>query len=150
MKVILLEDIQGVGERGDVYDAKIGYARNYLLPRGLAIEATPQNLNELQQRLEAEEKRKEKDIANAETMKEELEKIEITLEAKAGESGKLFGAITNKEIATELNKKGDFKIDRKRIVLDKNIRDLGEYEVEIKLYREISATIKVKVIATKE
>ena len=127
MKVILLQDVKKMGKKGDVIEASDGYARNYLFPRKLAEEATA-NALEAAQKLAAELKGKE-----------------VSIEAKAGESGRLFGAITNKDIAEVINSKFNLSIDKKKIVMD-TIKVAGGYEIEVKLYPEVSTKMKVIIV----
>jgi large subunit ribosomal protein L9 len=147
MKVILLKDVKSIGKKGDIVNASDGYARNYLFPRGLAQEATDVNLHVLNNKKEAERRQKLAEIEAAQKLAESLKGKEITLTVKSGENGRLFGSITGKDIADELNKKYKVNVDKKKVVVD-TIRQLGAYDVEIKLYPEISTKIKV-VIAEK-
>lgn len=145
MKVILLKDVRGSGVKGDVINVSDGYARNYLFPRGLATEATKANLNELKNKEKAEEKRREQAAQEAREIAEKLSDITLVIKAKSGENGKLFGSVTNKEIAQELKKQHKIAIDRKKIVLDEPIKQLSEMEVDVKLYPEISGKLKIRV-----
>jgi large subunit ribosomal protein L9 len=144
MKVILLKDVKSLGKKGDLVNTSDGYARNYLFPRGLAQEATDANLHVLNNKKEAERRQKLAEIEAAQKLAESLKGKEIKLTVKSGENGRLFGSITGKDIADELNKKFNLKIDKKKIVID-IIRQLGTYEVEIKLYPEISTKVKVVI-----
>ncbi|AKA71274.1 50S ribosomal protein L9 [Clostridium scatologenes] len=147
MKVILLKDVKSVGKKGDIINASDGYARNYLLPKGLAQEATGTNVHILNNKKEAERRQKLAEIEAAQKTAESLKGKEINLSVKTGENGKLFGSITGKDIADELNKKYNLKVDKKKIIVD-NIKQVGTYDVEVKLYPEISTKIKV-IIAEK-
>jgi len=144
MKVILLKDVKGAGKKGDVINAADGYARNFLFPRKLAQEATDTSMHILQNQKEAERRKKLAEIEAAQQLANELKGKEITLTVKSGENGRLFGSITGKDIADELNKQTGLDIDKKKVVVD-NIRQLGNYEVEVKLYPEISTKIKVTI-----
>ena len=144
MKVILLKDIKGTGKKGDVINAADGYARNFLFPRQLAKEATDSNMHILNKKNEIERKKKTSEIEDAQKSANELKDKVIKIIGKAGENGKLFGAITTKDIAKALNKQCNLNIDKKKIVTD-TIKLLGTYEVEIKIYPEISTNIKVLV-----
>jgi large subunit ribosomal protein L9 len=146
MKVILLQDVKGHGKKGDVVNASDGYVRNYLFPRKLAIEATPKNLKALKDKQAAENKRKQEELQEAKKQAEALSKVEVVVKAKSGESGKLFGSITNKEIADTLKKDHKIDLDRKKIVLPEPIRSLGNFELEVKVYPEVSGKLKVKVV----
>lgn len=147
MKLILLKDVKGQGKKGQVVNVSDGYARNFLLPRGLAKEATDSNMHILNKQNEAERKKKLAETEAAQKVAEELRNKEIKVSAKAGDGGRLFGAITSKDIAGELKKQYKVEIDKKKIVSD-TIKQLGTYEVEIKLYPEIST--KVKVVITEQ
>jgi len=144
MKVILLKDIKSMGKKGDVVNAADGYVRNYLLPRKLAEEATDANMHILNKKSEIERKKKTSEIEDAQQAANDLKDKTIKIIGKAGENGKLFGAITNKDIAVALNEQCNLDIDKKKIVTD-TIKLLGTYEVEIKIYPEISTKIKVLV-----
>ncbi|MFT5872611.1 MAG: large subunit ribosomal protein L9 [Clostridium sp.] len=144
MKVILLKDIKSVGKKDDVINAADGYARNYLFPRKLAAEATDSNMHMLNKKNEIERKKKTSEIEDAQKLANELKDKVVKIIGKAGENGKLFGAITSKDIAIALNKQCNLDVDKKKIVSD-TIKLLGTYEVEIKIYPEISTKIKVLV-----
>jgi large subunit ribosomal protein L9 len=147
MKVILVKDVKSLGKKGDIINASDGYARNYLFPRGLAQEATDSNLHILNNKKEAERRQKLAEIEAAQKLAESIKGKEVNLCVKSGENGRLFGAITGKDIADEINKKFNINIDKKKVVVD-TIKQLGTYDVEIKLYPEISTKVKV-VIAEK-
>lgn len=144
MKLILLKDVKGQGKKGQVVNVSDGYARNFLLPRGLAKEATDSNMHILNRQNEAERKKKLAETEAAQKTAEELRNKEIKISAKAGDGGRLFGAITSKDIAVELKKQYKVEIDKKKIVSD-TIKQLGTYDVEIKLYPEISTKVKVVI-----
>jgi large subunit ribosomal protein L9 len=145
MKVILLADIKGVGKKGEVINASDGYARNFLFPRKLAQEATEVNLSVLNQKKETERRKKLAEIEEAQKQADELKGKEVKISAKCGENGRLFGSITNKDVADALNAQYKLNIDKKRLVVDA-IRQLGTYEVEVKLYPEVSTKIKVVIV----
>ncbi len=145
MKVILLQDVKGTGKKGEIVNVSDGYARNYLFPRKLAEEATAKNLNKWKQKQKEQERKKQLEIAEANKIVESLKDITLVIKAKSGESGKLFGSVTNKEIAEELEKQYNIKLDRKKIVLPEPIKQLGEMELEVKVYAEISGKLKVRV-----
>lgn len=144
MKVIFLQDVKGKGKKGEVKDVSEGYARNYLLKNNLAIEANKGNLKTLEKKQESEDKRKEEELEEAIQLKEELEKLSIELKAKSGEGGRLFGAVTNKQIAEYLKKK-KINIDRRKIEMNEPIRSLGYTNVDVKLHPKVTAIIKVHV-----
>ena len=145
MKVILLKDVKGTGVKGDVVNISDGYARNFLFPKGLAVEATKSNLNELKNKERAQQKRIEQEKQEARELAKKISDITLVIKAKSGENGKLFGSVTNKEIAQELKKQHNITIDRKKIVLNEPIKQLGQMELEVKLYPEISGKLTVKV-----
>ncbi|MDI3311089.1 MAG: 50S ribosomal protein L9 [Thermoanaerobacterium sp.] len=145
MKVILQKDVKGIGKAGDVVNVSDGYGRNYLLPRGLAIDATKSNINVLNEKKKAEEKKRQKEVEAAQEMAKKLSQESIVLKVKTGENGKLFGSITSKDIQDELNKRG-YDIDKKKINLPDSIKTTGTYTVDIKVYPGIQAKIKVDVV----
>jgi large subunit ribosomal protein L9 len=144
MEIILQEDIEKLGSRGDVVKVAPGYARNYLLPRKLALEALPGNLKRLEKIRGSLAKRTATEREQAQKQAELLNSVTLTLERKAGESDQLFGSVTAADIADALVKQG-FEIDKRRIQLDDAIKTLGEYTVTTKLVHEVTATIKVVV-----
>lgn len=147
MKIILLKDHKELGKAGDMVDSKDGYARNFLLPRKIAVEATPENVKnwEVEQ---ADLKEKERiAIEEANQLKEKIENTTVKLEAKSGENGKLFGSITNQEISKALKKQADINIDKKKIELDETIKTAGLKEVLVRVYPEITAKLKVQIDA---
>jgi len=146
MKVILLEDVKGHGVKGDVVNVKDGYARNFLFPRNLAVEATPENLNNLEKKKAALEKKKAQEMEEAKKLAETISQVEVVVKARSGENGKLFGSVTNAEIADILQKTHNIKIDKKKTVLPDPIRNLGDYQLEVKVYPEVTANLKVKVV----
>ena len=147
MKVILQKEVKGLGKANDVVDASDGYARNFLIPKGFAIEASSGNLNTVRQQKKAEEKRKSEELAAAEQLKERLEKLTVTLQAKAGEGGRLFGSITNKEVAEMLDKQHGIKLDKRKIQLSEPIKELGTTQVEVKVYPGVTGSLNVRVQA---
>lgn len=145
MKVILLQDVKKLGKKGDVIEASDGYARNFLFPRKLAEEATANGLHVLNAKKENERKKKLAELEAAQKLAGELKGKEVTINAKAGESGRLFGAITNKDIAEAINSKYNLSIDKKKIVMD-TIKIAGGYDIEVKLYPEVSTKMKVIIV----
>lgn len=145
MKAILLQDVKKLGKKGDVIEVSDGYARNFLFPKKLAEEATGNSLHILNTKKENERKQRLAEIEAAQKLATELKGKEIEIIAKAGENGKLFGAITNKDIAAEINKKFNLKIDKKKIVMD-TIKVVGGYNIEVKLYPEVSTKMKVIIV----
>jgi large subunit ribosomal protein L9 len=145
MKVILLADIKGVGKKDDIINAADGHARNYLFPKKLAVEATKENLARVQSHKDAEAKKKQKELDDAIALKKTLEGKVIKIAVKKGESGKLFGSVTNKEVAEALKSQEGLVIDRKKIVLDEPIKSVGTKQVDVKLYAEVSARVTIEV-----
>ncbi|GFR38206.1 50S ribosomal protein L9 [Insulibacter thermoxylanivorax] len=144
MKVIFLKDVKGQGKKGEVKEVSEGYARNFLIPRGLATVANESNLKQLDQLNKAEQRRKEQEKAEAEQLAGKLKDVTLKFKVKAGEGGRLFGSVTNKQIADELGKQG-YKIDRRKILLDDPIRTLGVTKVEIRLHPDVTAVVNVQV-----
>ena len=145
MKVILLKDVKGQGKKGEIVNVSDGYARNYLFPRNLAQEATAQNLNSARVKQDAAAHKKEMEKKNAQEMAKQLENKGVVIKAKCGSTGRLFGAITNAEIAEALNQQTGLELDKKKVVLANPIKELGEYTVTVKLYAGVQATIGLKV-----
>ena len=146
MKVILLQDVQGSGKAGDIVKVSDGYGRNMLIPRGLALEATPQNLKQHEKKKEAQEKKFREDKQKAQEMAEKLLKEGIEIKTKAGANGKVFGSITSKDIADALQALG-YDIDKKKILLDAPIKTTGVTVVPIKLFTEVTGKVKINVVA---
>jgi ribosomal protein L9 len=143
MKVIFLQDVKGQGKKGEVKDLSEGYVRNFLLPKGLVKIASEGNIKTLEVMNASEEKRKAKEKADAQALGKRLEELTVVVKTKAGEGGRLFGAITSKQIAEELAKMG-IKIDKRKIELDEPIRTLGVTQVTVKLHVDVKATLKVQ------
>ena len=147
MKVILQEDIKGKGKKGELVNVSDGYARNFLLPRKLAIHATPENLTVMKQQEKARLKKIEADKAKANEIVSQLENVLVKITARSGgDGGKLFGSITTKEISEELLKQHGIEIEKNKIVQDAPIKSFGSYEVKCKLGYEITGVIHVLVI----
>jgi len=144
MKVIFMRTVKGKGNEGDVKDVSEGYARNYLFPKKLAVEASKGNMKQLELKKKGEEKRAEEERQQAELLKNEIEKLTIELKAKSGEGGRLFGSITSKQIAQVLKKK-KIDVDKRKIELDEPIRTLGYTDVPVKLHPQVTAKVKVHV-----
>lgn len=145
MKVVLLQDVKSLGKKGELVNVSDGYARNYLFPKSLAKEANAQAMNELKNAEQSKKFKKETEIAAANKAKAALEGSKFVMKAKAGESGKLFGSITPKEISAEIKRQRSLVIDKRKIVLKREIKTVGEYNVEIKLYTGISANVDIVV-----
>ncbi|NTW05567.1 MAG: 50S ribosomal protein L9 [Peptococcaceae bacterium] len=147
MKVVLLEDVKGQGKKGDVVNVAEGHARNFLLPRKLAVEATPVKLREISQQKAASERQRSQELEKAKEMGTSIEGLKVTLKAKVGEGGKLFGAIGNKDVAEGLLEQHGLNIDKKKIILKDPIKTLGEHEIVVKLHSTVQANILVSVEA---
>ncbi len=147
MKVILLKDVKGTGNKGDVINVSDGYGRNYLIPREIAREATEGNINKLENQKEVQKKKEEKELKEAKAVGEKISEITLKFKNKAGDGGKLFGSITSKDIATKLKKQHKIDVDKRKIVLDNPIKELGSRFVEVKVYPEISGKLKIEVIS---
>ena len=144
MKVILSQDVKGLGKKGEMVNAADGYARNFLFPRGLASEANAQNMSELKNREESAAQKIKVDTENAKAAAQKISGKTIKITAKAGQNGKLFGSVTSKEVAEELKKQLSIDADKRKIAMN-DIKTFGTYEAEIKLYQGISAKFLVSV-----
>ena len=147
MKVILLQDIKGVGKKDQIINANDGYARNYLFPKKLAVEANAGNLGNLKAKQESNQYRKDVQKEEAIKLAEKIKNINLTITVKAGESGKIFGGVTAKEIAENLNNQYKIDIDKKKIILPETIKVLGTFTIDIKLYEGIIGKLKIDIIA---
>lgn len=145
MKVIFLKDVKGQGKKGEVKDLSEGYVRNFLLPRGLVKEATDANLKTLDAQQRSEAKRKEQEKENAQELAEKLEQITVKISGKAGEGGRLFGAISSKQVVQALEEQTGISLDKRKLDMDA-IRSLGVTQVKAKLHNEITTTFKVQVV----
>lgn len=145
MKIILLKDNKDLGKKGSLLEAKDGYARNYLIPRKIAIEATEENILKWKEQKKLEEEQEKQNKEEALRLKKKLESTKIKIFTKAGEGGRLFGAITSKDIADEIEKTYKVKIDRKKIDLSENIKTIGSRTIDVKLYPQIIAQVKVEI-----
>ncbi|WP_096156187.1 50S ribosomal protein L9 [Bacillus sp. FJAT-45066] len=143
MKVIFLQDVKGKGKKGEVKNVADGYAHNFLIKNGYAMEATNANMKSLEAQKNKERKEAADELKNAQALKETLEKLTVEIATKAGEGGRLFGSITTKQIAEELQKKHNIKIDKRKMELNDAIRTLGFTNVPVKLHSEVTATLKV-------
>ena len=146
MIVILLKDIKGTGKAGDVVKVKDGYARNLLIPQGLAEPATSGNMKTLEKAKALQEEKYNKDKEEALKMKEKISLAPVVIKTKGGEGGRLFGSITSMDIQEALKNQHDIVIDKKKMVLETPIKQVGDYEIQIKLFPEVAGTLNVKVI----
>ena len=147
MEVILIKDVNGYGKAGTLVKVSDGYARNKLIPAKEAIEATPANKKALEREKAAQEAKRQADLAAAKEQKAKLESMTLVLKTKAGEGGRLFGAITNKDIAEEFKKQTGMDIDKKKFVLDAPIKSVGEFTIDVKLFTDVVAKCKINVVA---
>ena len=147
MKVILKQDIKGVGKKDQIINAADGYARNFLFPRGLAVPADTGNLNNLAAKNKAEAAKKERNLENSKKLAEELKNKVLTIQVKAGSNGKLFGGVTSKEISEALKNQLNVDIDKKKVVLNEVIKQEGVFTVDLKLQEGVNAKVKVHVKA---
>lgn len=145
MKVILLKDVKGTGKKGEVKEVSDGYARNFLIKKGVAVEASQTNMKELDEKEKSKERKALIEYEEAVLLGKQMEEINTQIEVKAGEGGRLFGSITSKEIAEQLKKQKNLDIDKRKILMDEPIRTLGSTFVEIKLHQKVTTKIRVDV-----
>ena len=145
MKVILLQDVKPHGKKGDMVEINDGYARNYILPKKLGVEANSANVNDLKLQKANQEKIAKQQFDDATTLAAKLDTLKVNMKIKTGEGGKTFGSITAKEIAQELKKQHGIDVDKKKIVLNDAIKNIGEFSVAIKLHTKVTANLKVIV-----
>ena len=146
MKVILLNDVKGVGKKDEIINANDGYARNFLLPKGLAVEANNSNLAKLKAKQDSKAFQKEENKKEALKIKEKLENITIKIEVKAGENGKIFGGVTSKEISEQIKNQYKIELDKKKIELKDTIKTVGMFTVDLKLFEGIVGKLKIEII----
>ena len=145
MKVILLEDVKSLGKKGEVVNVNDGYARNFVLPKKLGVEATGKNMNDLKLQKANEEKVAKEHLEAAQAFAKEMENDHVVVSIKAGEGGRTFGSVSSKEIATAYKEQCGKEIDKKKIILPEPIKSVGVYEVAVKLHPKVTGTLKVKV-----
>lgn len=145
MQVILLKDVKGLGKKGDIVKAKDGYAKNFLFPKGAAKEATSGNMKTLNEQKAAKQKKEDEKLEASRELAEKMKELSIKIVTKAGESGKLFGSITTKDLADELKKQHKIEVDKKKMNLKSAIKSVGTYTVDIKLHSKVHAELKVEV-----
>lgn len=145
MKVILLQDVKGKGKKGQLLEVSDGYARNYMLPRKMAVEATADNINTKRMTDKATQERQQREREEAFAISERMKDMVVTVRAKGGGAGRLFGSVTTQEIAEAIKSQEGIDIDKRRIVLDEQIKTVGDYTVKCKLGYEITAKLKLKV-----
>lgn len=149
MEVVLLQDVKALGKKGQIVNVNDGYARNFILPKKLGIEATAKNLNDLKLQKQNAEKVAANQLAEAKALAEKIGELSVTLSIKAGEGGRTFGSVSSKEIAKAAADQLKLDIDKKKMVLPEPIRSLGVTEVPIKLHKDVTATLRVKVVEAK-
>lgn len=147
MKIILLQDVKNIGKKGEIINAADGYARNFILPKNLGVEATTENLNKLKQQKQSIEFKKQSEIDEYKAIAEKLEGKQLIFKVKVGSNGKLFGSITSKELAAEIKTQYGLVIDKKKIMLKDSIKTLGEKNIEIKLHPAVTCTLNVVITA---
>lgn len=147
MKVILKQDIKGVGRKNEVINASDGYARNFLFPRNLAVEANTENMNKLNTQNEAKQYKKDVEKEQAKEIAKKLETITVQIKVQAGENGKIFGSVSAKEITESLENQYKIKIDKKKVDLKEAIKTTGQKTVEVKLYEGVIGKVKIDVIS---
>lgn len=146
MKIILIQDEKKLGKKGDVIEVSEGYARNYVLPKKIGVEATPKNLNDLKLHNANEEKKAKEALENAKALAADLEQKQVIVKIKTGEGGKSFGSISTKEIAAAVKEQHGIEIDKKKIQMAENLKNIGSYEVTLKLHPVVAAKLSVKVV----
>ncbi|HHU73274.1 MAG TPA: 50S ribosomal protein L9 [Clostridiales bacterium] len=147
MEVILIQDVKALGKKGDVVKVSDGYARNYILPKKLGLEATKQNLNELRLQKAAEAKKQQEILEEAQELAKKLNDITVRVTIKAGEGGKTFGSVSTKEISNAVKEQYGYDFDKKKLQLSEPIKNAGSYTVPVKLHPKVTAQMKVKVEA---
>ena len=147
MKVILLDNIKGVGKKDEIINASDGYARNYLFPKKLAVEETKENLGKLESKNEANKFKKQNEKNDAIEVANKLKELVLTIKVKAGENGKIFGGVTSKEISENLKEQYKIEIDKKKIEVKETIKNIGRFTINIKLYEGVNAKLTVNIIA---
>ena len=145
MKVILLEDVKSLGKKGEIVNVNDGYARNFVLPKKLGVEATGKNMNDLKLQKANEEKVAKEHLEAAQAFAKEMENDHVVVSIKSGEGGRTFGSVSSKEIATAYKEQCGKEIDKKKIILPEPIKSFGVYEVSVKLHPKVTGTLKVKV-----
>jgi len=147
MKVILQADVKGTGKKGQVFEVADGYARNFLFPKKLAVEATNGNIQDISHKKALEDRRKEKEKQDAVELANKLNALKIEVKTKTGEGGRLFGSVTSKEIADALKKQHGIEVDKRKLELKEPIKALGDFEVQVKIYSDVLAKLQVHVVA---
>lgn len=145
MKIILLQDDKNLGKKGEIINANDGYARNYIIPKKIGLEATPKNLNDLKLQKANEERIAKEQLEEAQALAKDLESKEVVVSIKGGEGGKVFGSVSSKEIAAAFKEQCGVELDKKKIQMEEAIKSFGVYQVKIKLHPKVTGNLKVKV-----
>ncbi len=145
MEIVLLEDVKSLGKKGEIVKVNEGYARNFILPKKLGVEATAKNLNDLKLKKANQEKLAAQQLAAAKELGKKLEKASVTLAIKAGDNGKAFGSVSSKEISKAIQEQLNLEIDKKKLVLSEPLKTFGTHEVPVKLHKDVTAKLSVKV-----
>lgn len=145
MKIILLQDEKKLGKKGDIIEASEGYARNYIIPKKIGVEATSKNMNDLKLQKANEEKKAQEQLEAAQALAEVLARKQVVVKIKAGEGGRTFGSVSSKEIAAACKEQNGIEIDKKKIQLPESLKSFGSYEISIKLHSKVTAKLTVKV-----
>ena len=146
MQIVLLEDVKALGKKGEIVKVSEGYARNFIIPKKLGVEATTKNLNDLKLKKANEEKVAAQHLAEARELAEKLEKASVTMSIKAGDNGKAFGSVSGKEIGKAIQEQLGLDVDKKKLVLPEPLKTFGTHEVPVKLHRDVTAKLSVKVV----
>jgi large subunit ribosomal protein L9 len=146
MKVILQQEVKKLGKKGDILEVSEGYARNFLFPKGLAIEATSGNVNMLQQQKDADSRKQQKVLAEAKAFGEKIKTVTVSIAAKTGEGGRMFGSVTTKDIVDVLAERHNLELDKRKLDLKDAIKSLGEYTIPVKVHPEVTVELKVMVV----
>ena len=145
MKVVLKQDVKSIGKKDELHEVSDGYARNYLLPRGLAVAADAAAVNEVRTKAAASEHRAASELASAQALAKKLDGLGVCIKAKAGQGGRLFGSVTSRDVAQALAEKAGEAVDKRKIVMNGDIKNFGTYNVEVKIYPKVTANVTVKV-----
>lgn len=149
MKIILTQDVKSLGKKGEIVEVNQGYARNFVLPKKLGVEATPKNLNDLKLKNQNDEKVAAENLAAAQKLADELKDKKVTVQMKVGEGGRTFGSVSTKEVAEEIKKQLGIEVDKKKIVMKEAVKSLGGYNIGIKLHPQVTAEILLDVVEQK-
>ena len=149
MKIILTQDVKSLGKKGEIVEVNKGYARNFVLPKKLGVEATPKNLNDLKLKNQNDEKVAAENLAAAQKLADELKDKKVTVQMKVGEGGRTFGSVSSKEVAEEIKKQLGIEVDKKKIVMKEAVKALGGYNIGIKLHPQVTAEVLLDVVEQK-